>query len=206
MKTTLLAAALTLVGGAALAENTATLQFGSFAKQGDDTTIASLTTKGSANRFFYETDLAYNEINDFEIHASQSRLHWSGLGYDALNIGPAVQHNAVSIEGIGDDFWSAGVGVTASHANQEVRAYLMAPVEDTDYWTFDASWDTRLSARTTLLQTYSYSKSVFSDQHAYSVGARYDVTPRVFVQGTAVLERSFDDTGTGVLGGVGFRF
>lgn len=206
MKTTLLAAALALSSTAAMADNTISLQYGTFDKEGSTLSGAVLTQKGSSGRLFTDSTFSVGEQEGFDVTTQHIRAHWSGLGYDTLNVGPAVAYQRESIEGFSFDTWSLGLGATATTGVHEARAYVMAPVEDTEYWSFDASLDTQLGARTTLLQTYSFQKSIFSDQHTYTVGARHDLTPKVYVEGNALIERSFDTTGTGVSGGVGFRF
>lgn len=207
LKTAFVAAASLFIGTAAFAQSTtATLQYGTFEKDGFNIDGAILDIEGSHDRVYFDLDAAASDAEGFDVSTSTARLHWSGIGSDTLNVGPAVSYSYATIEEEGDGFWSAGIGATAQKGAYKARAYAMAPIDDSEYWNVDLQLDTQLTPRTTLLQSYNYQKSVFSDIQTYELGARYNVTPALFLEGGMALEHSANETGTGFVGGLGMRF
>jgi hypothetical protein len=62
-----------------------------------------------------------------------------------------------------------------------------------------------LGNQVTLLGDYDYA-DYGNKSYELGLGARYDMNNSMFIEGGAIIERSFNDTGTGAQLGVGLEF
>lgn len=206
MKTTLLALALTTVGTAALADNTVTLSYGGFEKNDATTSGLVYDFEGDAYGFGYEGYVFDGDVENVDAKLAGAKINWTGVDAYGFGVGPAVSYNYGSIAGINADDWAAGVAVKGAFGRHEIEADALVSLDDKEIWAVTLSGETPVGRQTTILSDYTFAKNNSEDQQLLALGARYDVTPTAYVEGQALVERSFSDTGAGLRAGVGFRF
>lgn len=190
----------------AFAQSEISINHGSFEKGDLDFDQTRVEAKGYHGDVFYKATGEFAEIFDRDVQDYTVRAAWAPLGNDTFRVGPALGYQNFNTDDISVDAWSAGVGASLRTGAHDVRATLLADTDETDYLDFNLDWDTRLSPKFTLLQTYSHSDGVFFDTQTYSVGARYDMTDRAFVQGRVLTEDSVGSSGRAIDAGLGFKF
>lgn len=207
MKTTpILAAVLALSGTAAMADNTATLSYGTFEKNDVTTNGLVYDFKGDFAGFGYEGYVFDGDTDGFDTKVAGAKLDWTGVQFQGFGVGPALAYNYLSVGGADIDGFSGGVAAKGAFGRTQVTADALVSFDDKEYWAFVAQGEMPVATKTTLLADYAYIKADSDDSQILGLGARYDVTPTTYVEGKSLVERSFSETGAGARLGVGFRF
>lgn len=206
MKTTLLALALATTGTAALADNTVTLSYGGFEKADVTTSGLVYDFEGNAGGFGYEGYVFDGDVENVDAKLAGAKINWTGVNFQGFGVGPAVAYNYGSIAGTSADDWAAGIAARGAFGRHEIEADALVSLDDKEIWAVSLSGQTPVGRQTTILSDYTFAKDNSEDSHLLALGARYDVTPTAYVEGQALVERSFSETGTGLRAGVGFRF
>lgn len=209
MKTSVLALAVALSGAAgtaAMAENTATLSYGTFEKNDATTQGLVYEFEGTIAGFGYDGYVFDGDTEGTDTKVAGAKLDWTGVNLYGFGVGPAVAYNYLSVGEESLDGWSGGVAAKGAFGRANVTTNALVSFDDKEYWAVTVDGEMPLTQKTTMLADYAFIKADSEDSQMLALGARYDISATTYVEGQALVERSLDETGAGARIGVGFRF
>jgi FlaG/FlaF family flagellin (archaellin) len=211
MKTLLLATALALTTGAAFAdttiENTVVLSYDSFKKDDVRTEGFKLDVEGAVNDFGYEGYAFDGDAEGFNAQASGLKANWTGWNLGEVGVGPAMAYDHASTQGLSSSDFAVGAAMKTTIGTVDIKGDAVFSTDINNAWRGTIDGRFPIGDKVTGLGKYSYVD--VGDQfesHQFELGARYDLTNSVFIEGTFDGERSAGSTGSGGTLGLGLKF